>query len=115
MQEGDELAFAPELQWNLQARYEWELSSGLTAHVMPNISYSDEAVTDIVVSNRTKIDDWTLVGLTAGVTSDNWSAELYMENLTDERAEISGNATFNRDRITVVRPRTAGVRLSYDF
>ena len=115
VQEGDELAFAPELQWNLQARYEWELSSGLTAHVMPNVSYSDEAVTDIVVSNRTKIDDWTLVGLTAGVTSDNWSAELYMENLTDERAEISGNATFNRDRITVVRPRTAGVRLSYDF
>ena len=99
MQEGDELAFAPELQLNLQARYEWELSSGQTAHVMPHISYSDEAATDIVTPNRTMLDSWTLVGVTAGVTNDQWSAELYIDNLTDERAEVSGNATYNRDRI----------------
>jgi len=112
---GDELAFAPELQLNLQARYEWELSSGQTAHVMPHISYSDEAATDIVVPNRTMLDSWTLVGVTAGVTNDQWSAELYIDNLTDERAEISGNAIFNVDRITVARPRTLGFRVSYDM
>lgn len=115
VQEGDDLAFAPELQLNLQARYEWELSSGQTAHVMPHASYSDEASTDIVVSNRTMLDSWTLVGVTAGITSDKWSAELYVDNLTDKRAEISGNATYNRERITVVRPRTFGIRLSYDI
>ncbi|MDA8963109.1 TonB-dependent receptor [Pseudomonadales bacterium] len=115
VQEGDELAFAPELQLNLQARYEWELSSGQTAHVMPHISYSDEAATDIVVPNRTMLDSWTLVGVTAGVTNDQWSAELYIDNLTDERAEISGNATYNRDRINVTRPRTLGFRVSYDM
>lgn len=115
VQKGDELAFAPELQLNLQARYEWDLSSGQTAHVMPTISYSDEVSTDIVTSNRTMLDSWTLVGITAGLTNDEWSAELYVDNLTDKRAEISGNAIFNRDRITVVRPRTVGIRVSYDL
>ena len=115
VQEGDELAFAPELQLNLQARYEWELSSGQTAHVMPHISYSDEAATDIVTPNRTMLESWTLVGVTAGVTNDQWSAELYIDNLTDERAEVSGNATYNRDRINVTRPRTVGFRVSYDL
>ncbi len=115
VQEGDALAFAPELQLNLQARYEWELSSGQTAHVMPHLSYSDEAATDIVVPNRTMLDSWTLVGVTAGVSNDQWSAELYIDNLTDERAETSGNATYNRDRISVARPRTVGFRVSYDI
>ncbi len=113
VQEGDELAFAPELQANVQARYEWEVDGGNTAHVMPHISYSDEAATDIVVPNRTMIDSWVLVGVTAGLSNDEWSAELFVDNLTDRRAEISGNAIFNRDRITVVRPRTIGVRVSY--
>ena len=115
VQEGDELAFAPDLQLNLQARYEWGLSSGKTAHVMSHISYSDEVSTDIVTSNRTTLSDWTLLGVTAGVSSDEWSAELYIDNLTDERAGISGNATYNRDRVTVARPRTVGIRLSHDF
>lgn len=115
VQEGDELAFAPELQANLQARYEWDLTGGQTAHVMPHLSYSDESVTDIVVSNRTELDSWVLAGITAGVTTDEWSAEVFVDNIFDERAEISGNATFNRDRITVARPRTMGVRVSFGF
>lgn len=112
---GDELAFAPELQLNLQARYEWSLSNGDTAHVMPHVSYSDKAATDIVVPNRTILDSWTLVGVTAGVSNDEWTAELYIDNLTDERAQISGNAIFNKDRIMVVRPRTMGLRVSWDI
>lgn len=115
VQEGDELAFAPALQLNLQGRYEWDLSSGNTAHLMPHLSYSDEVATDIVVSNRTILDSWTMLGLTAGISNQDWTAELYIDNLTDERAQISGNATFNRERITVARPRTIGIRMSYDF
>lgn len=115
VQTGDELAFAPEFQANLQARYEWELAGGQLAHVMPHISYSDEVATDIVTSNRTMLDSWTLVGITAGLSRDQWSVEMYIDNLTDERAELSGNAIFNRDRITVSRPRTVGLRVSFDL
>jgi iron complex outermembrane receptor protein len=113
--EGDELAFAPELQATLNARYEWDLAGGNVAHVMSYVSYSDEANTDIVADNSITLDSWTLWGATAGISADKWTAELYVENLTDERAEISGNDIFNRARVTVARPRTVGLRLAYDF
>jgi outer membrane receptor protein involved in Fe transport len=115
VQKGDELAFAPDVQANIQSRYEWTLGSGQTAHVMGNVSYSDEAATDIVVPNRTMIDSWTMAGISAGISQDQWTAELYIDNLTDERAQLSGNAIFNRDRIVVARPQTIGLRFSFDM
>jgi outer membrane receptor protein involved in Fe transport len=115
VQVGDSLAFAPEMQFNLRARYEWSIDSGLTAHVMPHVTYSDESYSDIISINRDLIDSWTMWGLTAGVSSDMWSAELFAENLTDERAEIARSFVFDRERVTYARPLTMGVRVSYDF
>lgn len=115
VREGDELAFAPEFQATLNARYEWDIPSGRLAHVMTYASYSDKVNTDIVADNNIELDSWTLWGATAGISEEDWTAELYVENLTDEDAQISGNAIFNRPRVTVARPRTVGLRFSYDF
>ncbi len=112
---GDELAFAPKFQGNLRARFEWPLASGMMAHVMPHVSYSTKAFSDIVTINRDQMSSWTLAGLTAGVGRDNWSAELYVDNLFDKKAELARNFVFDRERVTYARPRTAGVRLSLDF
>ena len=115
VQEGDPLAFAPEFQATINARYEWDLTSGKLAHVMLNGSFSDEVSTDIVADNSITLDSWSLWNATAGISDDQWTAELFVENIADERAEISGNAIFNRPRITVARPRTIGLRFAYDF
>ena len=56
-----------------------------------------------------------MLGITAGISNNEWSAEFYIDNLTDERAEISGNTNFDKVRVTVSRPRTSGVRISYKF
>ena len=113
---GDELAFAPEFQGNLRARYEWDFGdTNWIAHVMPSISWSSEAFSDIITINRDKMDSWVMGGLTAGVTSDTWSAELYINNLTDERAEVARNFVFDTPSVTYVQPRTIGVRLHFDF
>ncbi len=111
---GDSLAFAPEFQATLRARYEWQWGDML-AHVMPHMTHSGESFSDIIAINRDKVDGWTMLGLTAGVTGDNWSAELYIDNLTDERAEIARSFVFDRQRVSYARPRTIGVRFSYDF
>jgi outer membrane receptor protein involved in Fe transport len=112
---GDELAFAPEFQANVRARYTWSLDSGLTAHVMPHVNYSAESYSDIITINRDKIDSWVMVGVTAGVSSDSWTAELFIDNLASEEAEVSRSFVFDRQRVTYARPRTVGMRVSYDF
>ena len=113
--EGEELAFAPELQATINARYEWDLASGKIAHVMLNGSYSDEVNTDIVAANSITLDSWSLWNFTTGITDDQWTAELYVENLADERAEISGNAIFNRERIPVSRAPLVCLRFASSF
>lgn len=115
VQAGDELAFAPSVQANLLARYEWNLAGDKVAHVMPHMAYSDESFSDIISINRSRIDSWTMFGLTAGVSTEQWSAELYVDNLSDERAELSSNFVNDRSRVSYARPRTVGMRLNYNF
>ncbi|MEM6626385.1 MAG: TonB-dependent receptor [Pseudomonadota bacterium] len=118
--EGSDLAFAPAWQGNLRVRYEWDLDyeidgSGLRAHVMPQIVFSDDSVSDIIEINKADIDGYVTLGATLGVTADQWSAELFATNLTNEYAELSNNFVFDRERVTPMRPRTIGVRVGYDF
>ena len=56
-----------------------------------------------------------MLGLTAGVSSDDWTAEAYIDNLTDERAEMSRNFVNDVERVSYARPRTLGMRVTYNF
>jgi outer membrane receptor protein involved in Fe transport len=117
---GSDLAFAPSYQGNLRVRYEWDLDQqiagqSLRAHVMPQIVFSDDSFTDVIEINKMKLDGYTTLGATAGVTGDNWTAELFASNLTNEYAALSGSFVYDRERITPMRPRTIGFRFSYDY
>lgn len=117
---GTDLAFAPSFQGNLRVRYEWDLDreiagSKLTAHVMPQIVFSDEAFSDIIEINKTQTDGFITLGTTLGVSADQWSAELFATNLTNEYVELSNNFVFDRERVNPMRPRTIGLRIAYDY
>lgn len=120
VQEGSDLAFAPPYQGNLRVRYEWDLEQrvadqNLTAYIMPQIVFSDDSYTDVVEINKMKLDGYTTLGGTLGVQADNWTAELFATNLTNEYAALSGSFVYDRKRITPMRPRTIGIRVSYDY
>ncbi|MFK7831363.1 MAG: TonB-dependent receptor [Congregibacter sp.] len=115
VRKGDSLAFAPEFQATLRARYTWDMANGMRAHVMPHLSYSDEAFSDIIAINRQVMDSWLMLGITAGVTKDSWSAEFFVDNLTDEKAELAMNFVNDRNRVTLARPLTGGLRFTYNF
>ncbi len=115
VRKGSELAFAPSFQGNIRFRYEWMTDSGLLAHVMPQISFSDDSYSDVIEMNKDVVDSWVTVNFRAGVRKDSWSGEFFVDNVFDERAEISRNYVNDRKRVTYMRPMTIGVRFSQEF
>ena len=79
------------------------------------ISWSADSYSDIITINRDLVDGWAMLGLTAGVATDNWSVTLYASNLTDERAEVSRSFVFDTKHVTYARPRAYGIRASVNF
>ncbi|PWE17405.1 TonB-dependent receptor [Marinicauda salina] len=113
--EGAELAFAPDFQANLRARYEWTAFGDKTAHVQPQLVYSSDSRSDVIEINSAPVDSYTTLGLRTGLSTDRWSVELFGDNLTNEAAELSNNFVFDRERTTVMRPRTFGVRVGVQY
>jgi iron complex outermembrane recepter protein len=137
---GTPLALSPKFQGNVRIRYEKELASGLRPflqgafhHVGSSISstinnvdirYSGPAVTynGVVVNPGQVVSPlpaslpqkaYNTFSLSAGVSRDQWSLELFGENLTDERPELFRSANDGDLRVTTSRPRTIGLRMSY--
>ena len=56
-----------------------------------------------------------MLDLKAGITNDEFTAEIYINNATDERAEISNTFVFDRQRVAVAPPTTVGIRVKKKF
>jgi len=112
--EGDSLAFAPSFQGNLRARYEWG-SGDNTWHVMPSVVYSAASESDIIRANRDRVSGYTQVGLSAGLTGDSWTAEIFASNLLNNDGELARFFGNDRERAVPVKPRTIGARFGYTF
>ena len=109
------MAYAPGFQGNLSARKEWGLSGGNTGFWQAQVTMSDRSYSDIMGTNRAEQASYSLVNVRAGVSSDDWTAEMYVDNLTDERAELSNTFVFDRQRIAIARPTTIGLRYKLKF
>ena len=112
---GQELAFAPGFQGNISARKEWDLEAGNTGYWQAQFTMSDKSYSDIMAPNRAEQDSYNLLNLRAGITNDYWFAEVYVDNATDERAEISNTFVFDRQRVAIIRPLTVGLRYKLKF
>ena len=66
-------------------------------------------------AGRYEQEDYVLVNVGVGVKRDSWSAELFVNNLFNERAQLNVNATDYTPSVTTNRPRTVGLRFGYDF
>ena len=112
---GSDLAFAPGFQANFTARKEWGTSSGNTGHWQAQFNHSRASDSDIMEPNRATQASYFLTNIRAGVSNDNWMAEMYIDNVTDERAEISNTFVFDRQRVAVIRPLNIGLRYKLKF
>jgi outer membrane receptor protein involved in Fe transport len=118
--EGTMLPLTPEVQFNVRARYEFPFRGDLMAHWQLGYKYAGESVNslvDTVDEPNTMQDAYSLVDASVGVENPGkgWRAEAYINNLTDERAQLHINRQDFFERVTTNRPRTMGVRVSYEL
>ena len=113
--EGADLAFAPGMQGNISARKEWGASSGNTGHFQAQLVWSDDSYSDVMEPNKALQDSYSFINVRAGISNDNWVAEAYIDNITDERAEIANTFVFDRQRLGIIRPTTVGLRFKRFF
>lgn len=92
--------------------------SGLTiedeAAVYEGVTYADSQG-ETFRGGRYVQDSYVIANLAVGVTNDVWKAELYVDNVFDENAVLNIDTQQFTPKVVTNRPRTIGVRLSYDY
>jgi outer membrane receptor protein involved in Fe transport len=132
---GGTLAQSPAFKTVFRARYAWtelpyepyvQLVVSHSSHVRSNVGGTlyptSELLQDILIAdvvNRTLPafiqEPITRLDLSAGFTMGNWSASVYVNNVTNERGQQFITATQFVESIIVDRPLTGGAKLTYRF
>ncbi|MEP0355937.1 TonB-dependent receptor [Paraglaciecola sp.] len=90
------------------------LSIQKEADVYAGASFTDSN-DDVFQGGRYIQDSYAIANVSVGITKDDWKAELYIDNLTDESAILYIDTQQFTPKVVTNRPRTMGLRLSYDF
>lgn len=100
-------------------RYRWELTDRFSAEASAEANYVGRSYVTFDAGHDNLMGGYGLGRLAFAVFDRRWRAEVYVNNITDERANTFafGNP-FSRSRAqqkTPLRPRTAGLKLSRSF
>jgi iron complex outermembrane receptor protein len=119
---GSPLAGAPPIQANIRARYEVDFDGVRVTCQFGAVhqAHSLASTTDASVDAQGKAAVYDLAAFSTfdaglGVAKDGWSIQAYGGNLTDTRAQLFANYYNFVKTVTVNRPRTLGLHLSYKF
>ena len=119
---GSPLSQSPPLMSNLRVRYEFELEDYHAfwqvagTHQGHSYSTTDHLSHDLQ-GNSIAYDQgaFSTMDAAVGVSKGAWSTQLYGQNLTNTQADLFTNYGQFVKAITVNRPRTLGLRFSYNF
>ena len=119
---GSSLAAAPRFQGHLRVRYEYPIYGyGAFAqigamHQSQSLASTDQLSQDLQGNSIAYVlPSFTNYDATLGLRKDAWLVQVYGVNLTDTRAQLYANYRQAYKAVTVNRPRTIGLRLSYRF
>ncbi|WP_077341193.1 TonB-dependent receptor [Pseudocolwellia agarivorans] len=84
------------------------------ADVYAGVNYKDSNG-NTFAGGRYIQESYVLANLSFGVTNDEWKAELFIDNVTDEHATLYIDTQQFTPKVLSNRPRTIGFRFSYDF
>lgn len=129
---GTRLPNVPDLKFSTYLQLTWPVLQSESAYVRGQYSYQSES--------RNQLEDFPLLAplsvgsgaatfiqpsygildLRAGLSSDTWTLEAFLTNVTDERAVLFNNpyffdTFFDKRRVSTNRPREFGVRFAYTW
>jgi len=128
---GSTLPGAPSNTLSLNIDNTWEIGSSMSLVAAFNAYYqskSENFINQDSVVNQT-YDAFTLLGASASLVGENWSAMLYIKNIGNEAGTSGGfsstdwsydtgefeNWYGNSNRQFIVQPQTIGLRVGYSF
>jgi len=120
---GTEMPFVPRVQATAIARQSLDFGQW-PGYLQAALSYTDDSWSRLDVNERRKQSAYTIVNLAAGIDGEEWHLDLFIDNATDERAQIVRYHADYYDpfgEITqdsgsgVNRPRTIGIRYGRRF
>ena len=126
--EGSSLPYAPHVQADLRARYEWTGAARLGYFVSGGVSYTGPTYNQpstypsgegVLIPGTTllryRMSGYALLDASVGIQRDAWTASLFGENLSNSHAStFTSSAQFIKSEV-VVRPMTYGLRIGYTF
>ena len=113
---GTALPRVPETKWNLSTRYGFGDDFFLqAAYMYTGDSYNTLFDGGTISTQRRTQKAYTVVNTAVGMERENWSAQVYVNNLTDERGSVWINAVTWDQRVTINQPRSLGVSFTRSF
>jgi len=121
---GSPLPFAPDFKGSLYSQYNWPVSlfGSEEAFVQFQYSYVTDSLNQVQAltladgpAPQMVMGTYDVSSLKFGLTGEDWEANLFVNNLGDERGELYHDVTdfepfFGRQRTSVIRPREIGIR-----
>ena len=107
--DGTKLPNVPELKGNFWTRYGFDMGD-FDGYVQAAWSYTGGSFNEIRPDVRTKQDSYNYLNLRAGIAKDSWGADLFINNVTDEVAQIYISPRPYEPSTTTNRPRSYGLK-----
>ena len=122
-EKGTRLPLAPEFKASVNVdRYFDKKIWGAEPSVSFGVQHTGDSVSSLSGIQSVEFDQpvrtqaaYTLVNLRFALQTDNWSATLFVDNATDEYAELFYNDRWAQTRLSVNRPRTIGINYRRNF
>lgn len=117
---GKRVSGSPRQIFNANARYQWELDSGVKPYLNASYSYRSKSFGTGDDSDFGVIPSYSLTNLSGGVRIDDgdaqWDVSLWVRNVFDKFYYTSvATGAGNIFAGTIGDPRTVGATVSYDF
>lgn len=111
---GSSLPYAPDNEVVVGARFYQEF--GEYSLVYQGVyRWIDARFNTLIAVDRVELPSYNQLNLSATLSKDDWRATFYIDNVTDSLGQVAAGSADNVFRVAPTRPRTVGLRVSYDY